>query len=81
MIDIGDDEDEMAPQTGSRSTTDLDPETAELLLEQAREDPESVIRSYPDHARELASDARDDGLDRIADYIEGVLDAGQRGSP
>lgn len=56
-------------------TDDIDPETLSLLREQLRENPEAIIRAYPDRARNLADRARAAGHTGLGDRIDELVDS------
>lgn len=55
------------------SQTDIDPDTATMLREKLQNDPESLVRLYPDKARQWARKARREGYHELADDIEDLV--------
>jgi len=60
--------------------SEIDQEMAAKLHQKLREEPESIIRTYPEVALELADEARLDGHEKLADRIESLFEAVQEDS-
>lgn len=60
--------------------SEIEPEMKAKLQQKLSEDPESIIRAYPDVALELADEARLDGHENLADRIEALVETAQEES-
>lgn len=60
--------------------SEIEPEMKAKLQQKLSEDPESIIRAYPDVALELADEARLDGHENLAGRIEALVETAQEES-